>query len=79
MVSTLCKQRIEYSCKGMTVDLHYCIRMFAYVFPLIEMSCISVGNLKVLLLRNNGLSSTVGLEKLYSLETLDISHNVIGG
>lgn len=37
----------------------------------------SVGNLKYLVLSHNGLFSTKGLEKLFGLEHLDISHNHI--
>jgi hypothetical protein len=36
-----------------------------------------VGNITKLVLRNNALASTRGIEKLYSLEALDLSHNII--
>ncbi len=36
-----------------------------------------LGNIRHLLLRHNQLAYTTGLERLYALETLDLSHNVV--
>ncbi len=35
-----------------------------------------LGNVKVLLLKNNALESTEGLEKLFGLESLDLSESI---
>lgn len=38
---------------------------------------LTLGGLKILILRNNSLTSTSSLEKIFSLEKLDISNNLI--
>lgn len=40
---------------------------------------IVVGNLRSLNLRGNRISSTAGLERVFSLEEVDLSHNAIRG
>eukprot|EP00899_Mesostigma_viride_P014135 jgi/Mesvir1/22722/Mv14130-RA.1 len=63
-------------------QLHTCVRLESLDLGFNRISSTvgwnrTVGNIRVLVLRYNALGSTAGLEKLYSLEELDLSCNLL--